>query len=57
VWAAHPALRGGELAARLAQAGVLVAEGAALGEPQHVRIGIRDSAATTRLLAAIDKAL
>jgi histidinol-phosphate aminotransferase len=57
VWAAHPALQGGELAARLAQAGVLVAEGAALGEPQHVRIGIRDTAATTRLLAAIDKAL
>lgn len=57
VWASHPALQGGDLAAHLAQAGVLVAEGAALGEPQHVRIGIRDSAATTRLLAAIDKAL
>jgi histidinol-phosphate aminotransferase len=57
VWAAHPALQGGELAARLAQAGVLVAEGSALGEPQHVRIGIRNRAATTRLLAAIDKAL
>jgi histidinol-phosphate aminotransferase len=57
VWAAHPALQGGELAARLAQAGVLVAEGAALGEPQHVRIGIRNGASTTRLLAAIDKAL
>jgi histidinol-phosphate aminotransferase len=57
VWAAHPALAGGELAARLAQAGVLVAEGAALGEPQHVRISIRSAAASTRLLAAIDKAL
>jgi histidinol-phosphate aminotransferase len=57
VWAAHPALQGGELAARLAQAGVLVAEGSALGEPQHVRIGIRNRTATTRLLAAIDKAL
>jgi histidinol-phosphate aminotransferase len=57
VWAAHPALPGGELAARLARAGVLVAEGDALGEPQHVRIGVRDSAATTRLLAAVDKAL
>jgi hypothetical protein len=34
-----------------------VAEGSALGEPQHVRIGIRNRAASTRLLAAIDKAL
>jgi histidinol-phosphate aminotransferase len=57
VWAAHPAVQGSELAARLAQAGVLVAEGAALGEPLHVRIGIRDSDASARLLAAIDKAL
>jgi histidinol-phosphate aminotransferase len=57
VWAAHPDLSGGELAARLARSGVLVAEGDALGEPQHVRIGIRKAAATTRLLAAVDKAL
>ncbi|HEV7528488.1 MAG TPA: histidinol-phosphate transaminase [Solirubrobacteraceae bacterium] len=57
VWAAHPGVSGGELAGRLAQSGVLIAEGDALGEPQHVRIGIRKSAATTRLLAAIDKAL
>jgi histidinol-phosphate aminotransferase len=57
VWAAHPSASGGELAARLAQAGILVAEGDALGEPQHVRISIRDVAASTRLLAAIDKAL
>jgi histidinol-phosphate aminotransferase len=57
VWAAHPAISGAELAARLAQSGVLVAAGDALGEPQHVRIAIRKSAGTTRLLAAIDKAL
>jgi len=57
VWAAHPAIGGAELAARLAQSGVLVAAGDALGEPQHVRIAIRKSAGTTRLLAAIDKAL
>jgi histidinol-phosphate aminotransferase len=55
VWAAHPSLDGGELAARLARAGVLVAAGAALGEPQHVRIALRDRAASTRLLSAIDK--
>jgi histidinol-phosphate aminotransferase len=57
VWAAHPSLEGGELSARLARAGILVAGGAALGEPHHVRIGLRDSAASTRLLDAIAKAL
>jgi histidinol-phosphate aminotransferase len=57
VWAAHPAISGTELAARLAQSGVLVAAGDALDEPQHVRIAIRKSAGTTRLLAAVDKAL
>jgi histidinol-phosphate aminotransferase len=57
VWAAHPDLSGGELAARLALSGVLVAEGDALGEPQHVRIAVHRPASTTRLLAAVDKAL
>jgi histidinol-phosphate aminotransferase len=57
VWAAHPSIDGGELAAHLARAGVLVAAGAALGEPRHVRIALRDSSATNRLLNAIDKAL
>lgn len=57
LWAAHPSLEGGELAARLARAGVLVAAGAALGEPHHVRIAIRDRAASSRLLSAVDKTL
>jgi histidinol-phosphate aminotransferase len=57
VWAAHPAIDGGELSARLARAGILVAGGAALGEPRHVRIGLRDSAASGRLLDALDKVL
>jgi len=57
VWAAHPSLQGGELSARLARAGILVAGGAALGEPRYVRIGLRDSATTTRLLGALDKAV
>ena len=57
LWVAHPSLDGGELAARLARAGVLVAAGGALGEPRHVRIGIRSSIASERLLAAADKAL
>jgi histidinol-phosphate aminotransferase len=57
LWVAHPTLDGGELATRLARAGVLVAAGDALGEPRHVRIGVRDAAASARLLSALDKAL
>jgi histidinol-phosphate aminotransferase len=57
LWAAHPALDGAELAARLARAGVLVAAGDALGEPRHVRVGLRSRAASDRMLDAIDKAL
>jgi len=57
VWAAHPEIGGADLAARLAQSGVLVAEGDALGEPQYVRIALRDSKSSTRLLAAIEKSL
>jgi histidinol-phosphate aminotransferase len=57
VWAAHPTLPGGEIAARLERAGVLVAAGDALGEPQHVRIAIHSSAATDRLLSSVAKAL
>ncbi len=44
LWVAHPTLDGGELAARLARSGILVAAGDALGEPRHVRIAIRDEA-------------
>jgi hypothetical protein len=36
---------------------VLVAAGAPLGEPQHVRVALRDRAASKRLLSALDKAL
>jgi histidinol-phosphate aminotransferase len=57
VWAAHSSVEGDELAARLARTGVLVAGGAALGEPRHVRIGLRNAAASERLLGAIDKTL
>jgi len=57
LWAAHPSIGGDELAARLARAGVLVAAGAALGEPHHVRIAVHGRAASDRLLGAVDKTL
>jgi histidinol-phosphate aminotransferase len=57
LWASHPSLDGGELAGRLARTGVLVAVGAALGEPNHVRVSIRDHAASDRLIDALDKVL
>ena len=56
LWAAHPALHGSELAARLARAGVLVAAGDALGEPRHIRISLRSKWASDRLLTAVEKA-
>jgi histidinol-phosphate aminotransferase len=57
LWVAHPNLDGGELSARLERTGILVAAGAALGEPRHVRIAIVDEAASARLLSALDRAL
>ncbi len=57
VWASHPTIEGSELSARLARAGILITGGSALGEPHHVRIGLRDAAASDRLLNALDKAL
>jgi histidinol-phosphate aminotransferase len=57
LWAAHPSLSGAELAARLAQTGVLVAAGDALGEPHHVRIALRSAPASDRLLDALAKVL
>ncbi len=57
VWASHPAIDGDELSARLARSGILVAGGSALGEPDHVRVALRDPAATARLLDAIDKSI
>ncbi len=57
LWVAHPSLDGGELLTRLARAGILVASGDALGEPHHIRISLRDSASSERLLQAIDRML
>ncbi len=57
VWASHPSVDGDELSARLVRTGILVAGGSALGEPGYVRIALRDSSATTRLLGALDKSI
>lgn len=54
LWVAHPSLTGGELVSRLADAGVLVAPGAPLGDSKRVRITVRDEPASARLLSAID---
>ncbi|HEX2016392.1 MAG TPA: aminotransferase class I/II-fold pyridoxal phosphate-dependent enzyme [Solirubrobacteraceae bacterium] len=57
VWVARPGLDGAELAHRLERAGVLVAPGAALGDPGHVRIAVQDQAAADRLISALTNAL
>ncbi|MHB1537523.1 MAG: pyridoxal phosphate-dependent aminotransferase [Solirubrobacteraceae bacterium] len=57
LWVAHERMDGGELTAELRALGVLVASGAPLGEPRHMRISIRDAAASARLLSALDNVL
>jgi histidinol-phosphate aminotransferase len=57
LWIERPGLPGGELATRLAQAGIMVARGDALGQPGRVRMQLRSSQASERVLGAIDKAL
>jgi histidinol-phosphate aminotransferase len=57
VWAAHPVHDGAEIATRLGRSGVLVAAGDALGAPRHVRIALQSTAASDRLIDALEKAL
>jgi histidinol-phosphate aminotransferase len=57
LWVTHPTLDGDELAARLERVGVIVARGAVLDEPRHVRISIHDEPSSTRLLGALERAL
>jgi histidinol-phosphate aminotransferase len=56
VWLRAAGLSGGELAAQLERAGVLVASGHALGDEDHVRAAIRGGAAAERLLSALASA-
>ena len=56
VWLHAAGLTGAELAARLEDAGVLVAPGGPLGADDHVRAAIRGAAASERLLAGLASA-
>jgi histidinol-phosphate aminotransferase len=57
IWLRSPGLPGAELAARLERSGVVVAPGERFGDDAHVRAGVRDAAATRRLLTALEAAV
>ena len=57
IWLRADGLTGGELAARLQGAKVIVAPGAPLGDDDHVRVSVRGPAASERLLAGLRQAL
>jgi histidinol-phosphate aminotransferase len=57
IWLRSPELRGAELAARLERSGVVVAPGERFRDDAHVRAGVRDAAATRRLLGALEAAV
>ena len=54
IWLRSPGLSGDELADRLRRQGVTVAPGGPLGADDHIRATVRDSAATDRLLRALE---
>ncbi len=54
LWLRAEGVDGGELADRLGRQGVVVAPGAALGDPERVRIAVQGPQATDRLLRALD---
>ena len=56
VWLRVPGLSGDDLAYRLRRQGVIVAPGGPLGAEDHVRAGVLDEAARTRLLRAVERA-
>ncbi len=57
VWVRHESTAADELAARLRNAGVLIARGGALGEPAWARIAVHNAATNDRLLTTIDQVL
>jgi histidinol-phosphate aminotransferase len=54
IWLRSPGVTGDELADRLRRQGVTVAPGGPVGAEDHIRATVRDSAATNRLLRALD---
>jgi histidinol-phosphate aminotransferase len=57
VWVQAPGMSGDALAVALRRQGVVVAPGGPLGADDHVRVGILDAAATTRVLRAYENAV
>jgi histidinol-phosphate aminotransferase len=57
VWVQAPGMSGDALAVALRRQGVLVAPGGPLGADDHVRIGVLNEAATTRVLRAYENAV
>jgi histidinol-phosphate aminotransferase len=54
LWIRVRDLSGDELANALRKQGVIVAPGGPLGEDHHIRAAVRNQAATTRLLRAVE---
>jgi histidinol-phosphate aminotransferase len=57
IWPRAPGLSGDELANRLRRQGVIVAPGGPLGADDHIRVTVRDGAASDRLLRALETAV
>jgi histidinol-phosphate/aromatic aminotransferase/cobyric acid decarboxylase-like protein len=57
LWLSAPGIEGEDLAARLDHYAVRVKAGATFGATDHVRVQVRDSAASDRLLSALELAL
>jgi histidinol-phosphate aminotransferase len=56
LWLRAEGIDGGELAERLQRHGVIVAPGAALGDPERVRVAVQGPDAADRLLRALERA-
>jgi histidinol-phosphate aminotransferase len=57
LWLSAPGIEGEDLAARLDHLAVRVKPGSTFGATDHIRVAVRDSAATDRLVRALELAL
>jgi histidinol-phosphate/aromatic aminotransferase/cobyric acid decarboxylase-like protein len=57
VWMKARGMDGAELSRRLLEQGVIVAPGGPLGADDHVRVTVRDTPATDRLVRALQNLL